>query len=139
MPAHKKSLVTLSTDILVKILERTSLATLHFSCRLVSKMFRSWSKHFLRKKLEPAYVVTGPYDGKCRQSCALTTAVRVVTGKKPRRFPNSVTNTLDAYIAFEREIRQVACPQTICPSVRLPWQCRIVVFRISAKSGSRTL
>ncbi|KAF3052039.1 hypothetical protein E8E11_002488 [Didymella keratinophila] len=102
---RKKSPVTLPSDILVEILERTSPATLIFSCRLVSRMFRSWSEHFLRKKLEYARVVTTAYNGKSRRPCALKTALHVLTGRKTRRFSNHVTNTPDAYIAFERGTR----------------------------------
>lgn len=137
--AHKKSTVTLPADILIDILELTSPATLHFSCRLVSKMVRGWSEHVLRKKLKPKHVIASPYDGKSRQSCSLKTAPRIVIGKKARPFRNSITDTPNAHVAFDRELTQLIFPKTVCPSLRLPWQCRVVVLRVSAKCELRDL
>lgn len=80
-----------------------------------------------------------PYDGRSRRASALKTALRVVTGSTTRRFPITVINELDSHIAFEREIRQEVEPQKMSPNVRLPWRCRIVVARVSVKSGLRDL
>ena len=67
--------------------------------------------------------------------CALTTALRVIARGKSRRFRNHFTNTADALIACEREIRQTIRPQSVRPSLRLPGQCRIVVMTLSVKPG----
>lgn len=115
--------MTLPTEILVEILERTAPAALYFSCRWVSKAFRKRSEYLLREKLRFTMLDNTTYSGKTHRPCGFHTARRLATSSQVPQFGAQRINP--GYYATEKHRKWLE------RNVRLPWKCTIAALQFS--------